>query len=80
VIRDGSLPLTLEGQSTTFGEIPEGMIVAKIAGPSAEDESRLDDVNQTSDGGERPPVLGLWQVANTIPWTPGTEWSGPVDN
>ena len=56
------------------------MIVAKIAGPSAEDESRLDDVNQTSDGGERPPVLGLWQVANTIPWTPGTEWSGPVDN
>ena len=51
MIRDGSLPLTLEDQSTTFGEIPEGMIVDKIAGPSAEDESRLDDVNQTSDGG-----------------------------
>ena len=31
VIReDGSLPLTLENQSTLFGEVQEGLIVAKI--------------------------------------------------
>ena len=42
MIRDGSLPLTLEDQSTMFGEIPEEMIVAQIVGPSAGVESRLE--------------------------------------
>ncbi len=83
VIRDdGSLPLTLENQSTDFREIPEGMIVAKVTGLTTEKEERpQEDVNRTSDGGETPPVLRIWQIptqvanTNAIGTRHGMEWT-----
>jgi hypothetical protein len=80
VIReDGSLALTLENQSTSFREVEEGMIVAKVtklpvSGPPGE-------VNQASGEGESPPALSIWHIpthvasVNAVGTRHGKEWT-----
>jgi hypothetical protein len=69
VIReDGSLPLTLENQSTSFKEVKLGMVVAKITMlPERRAGMHLEeDVNQSSDGGESPPALRKWHIPTHV--------------
>ena len=56
--------------------------MAKITGfPTAEERRQQDDVNRTSDGGERPPVLRVRQIpthvanTNVIGTRHGKEWT-----
>ena len=51
---------TLENQSTSFGEVQQDMVVAKITGLPVRAEARLDiDVNWASGGGVSPPELRI---------------------
>ena len=84
VIReDGSLPLTLENQSTSFKEVKLGMVVAKITMlPERRVEDHLDEnVNQSLDGGGNPPDLRIWHIpthvanGNAVGGRHGKEWT-----
>jgi len=87
VVRDdGSLPLTIENQGTTYAEIEEGSIVAKITDLPEDDadrggQSTAQSTDSTSDGGETPPVVKIWhipaQVAsiNAVGTRHGKEWT-----
>jgi len=78
VREDGSIPLTLENQGTSFREVEEGLVLAKITEiPAAESRG----VKQASDGGETPPALRVWHIptqvasANVVGNKHGKEWT-----
>jgi hypothetical protein len=55
VVRDdGSIPLTLENQGTSFREVEKGLVLAKITELPVKDAT---GVKQTSEGGESPPAM-----------------------
>ena len=75
---DGTIPLTIENQSTSFREIKGGLVLAKITRLPADQSS---GVEQTSDGGESPPAVRVWHIpahvasVNTVGTRHGKEWT-----
>jgi hypothetical protein len=75
---DGTIPLTLKNQGTSYREVKVGLVLAKITRLPANQSS---GVEQTSDGGESPPAVRVWHIpahvasVNTVGTKHGKEWT-----